>query len=164
MLILIIHLFTCLWYATIQIKHKFVYTQDFYYVGTTRLRRSFDDHEYNLFDQYVMCFFQIICALGGNEVAPRGNWEIFVIWFILVFLVMYLAIIFGEMALLVGMCTKKETDFQEQIDTANTAMEKVKLGEHLQEEVREFLKTTQGTKYEQEEQKEFLKILSPSLS
>jgi hypothetical protein len=111
-----------------------------------------------------MCFFQIVCSLGGNEVGPRGNWEIFIIWFILVFLVMYLAIIFGDMALLVGMCMKKATEFQEQIDTANTAMANVKLSEHLQEEVREYLLTTQGTKYEQEEQKQFLAVLSPSLS
>lgn len=90
----------------------------------------------------------MVCALGGNEVGPRSNAEIITIWFILVFLVIYLAIIFGEMSVLVAMCTAKATEFQEQIDIANTAMANIKLDHASQEDVRGYLVTTQGTHYE----------------
>lgn len=130
MLFFFVHLFACIWFQVVQYESKFVNTGDFYYVGTTRVHRFFDEHEQTIWDQYIQCFFQVVCALGGNEVGPRTNLEIIVIWFILVFLVIYLAIIFGEMSLLVAMCTAKSTEFQEQIDIANTAMANIELSAH----------------------------------
>lgn len=86
------------------------------------MKRGFDTHEYGLLDQYVQSFFQIVCALGGNEVGPRGNTEVFFVWLILVFLTIYLAILFGEMSLLVTDCMDKSNQLQEIIDVSNTAM------------------------------------------
>lgn len=139
------HLFACVWFVTVTFEYKWTTTPDYYFVGTTRLRRFFDSHEMSLFDQYMQSFFQIVAALGGNEMGPRTNIEIIVIFFILVFLVIYLAIIFGEMSLLVEMCTRKSTKFQEQIDVANTAMHNIMLDHEEQEKVRTYLLTTQGT-------------------
>lgn len=83
-----------------------------FFVGTTRLYRFFDYHEFSMFDQYMQCLFHIVAALGGNEVGPRTDTEYLVITMILVFLVIYLAIIFGEMSLLVSMCTRKSTELK----------------------------------------------------
>ena len=105
------HLFACIWYFVIQIDRVFVISPDYYFVGTTRMYRFFDYHEFSMLDQYVQCLYHIVASLGGNEVGPRTDTEYLVITGILVFLVIYLAIIFGEMSLLVSMCTRKSTEF-----------------------------------------------------
>ena len=87
-------------------------------------------------------------ALGGNEVGPRTDLEIIVSFVILVFLAIYNSFIFGEMTILIRMCTRKSVDFQSEIDTANTAMSNIDLDEETREEVREYLKQTQNSYYE----------------
>ena len=87
-------------------------------------------------------------ALGGNEVGPRTDLEIIVSFVILVFLAIYNSFIFGEMTILIRMCTHKSVDFQSEIDTANTAMSNIDLDEETREEVCEYLKQTQNSYYE----------------
>ena len=79
---------------------------------------------------------------------PRTNFEIGTMFCILVFLTMYNAQIFGDMTVLVSEVTKKASEFQEQIDVANTAMKNMNLPQDAQYDVRTYLITTQGTKYE----------------
>lgn len=76
------------------------------------------------------------------------------------------ALIFGEMAVLVEAISRKETEFQEKIDTSNTAMKyslSLSLPDSLQEEVRNFFIFTQGTLAQQEEMAQFFKLISSSL-
>ena len=71
--------------------------------------------------------YTAVLALGGNEMGPRTNTEIIVMFSILIFLTMYNALIFGDMTVLVSEVTKKASNFQEQIDVANTAMKNMAL-------------------------------------
>jgi len=54
-----------------------------------------------------------VLALGGNEMGPRTTLEMAYIFFILISLVLYNAVIFGEMTVLVSEVSKKESDFQQ---------------------------------------------------
>ena len=54
-----------------------------------------------------------VLALGGNEMGQRTNFEIIYIFVILIILVLYNAIIFGEMTVLVSEVSKKESGFQQ---------------------------------------------------
>lgn len=87
-------------------------------------------------------------ALGGNEMGPRTNLEISIMFIILIGLTMYNAQIFGEMTVLVSEVTKKASNFQDQVDVANTAMKNMNLPKEAQELVRTYLITTQGTQHE----------------
>ena len=84
-------------------------------------------------------------------------------FFILLGLILYNAIIFGEMTLLVGETTKKESEFQKEVDVANTAMKNMDLPSEAKQDVRDYIITTQGTKYESDQLKQFLDMLNPSL-
>jgi len=112
----------------------------------------------------MVCLYTAVLALGGNEMGPRTNVEILSIFIILIILAIYNATIFGEMTVLVQMCTRKSTDFQEQIDVANTAMKNIDLPDDAQQKVRNYLITTQGTHYEQKELQSFIRMISPSLN
>ena len=71
--------------------------------------------------------------------------------------------IFGELAVLVQALNRKSARFQEQIDTANTAMKNLKLPEDLQRRVQNYLIYTRSTLDNQQELDEFLGMISPSL-
>lgn len=50
MMFFFLHLFACVWYIVIQAGANFVFTPDYYFVGTPRMKRGFDGHEYSLLD------------------------------------------------------------------------------------------------------------------
>jgi hypothetical protein len=52
-----------------------------------------------------------VLALGGNEMGPRSDTEIIIIYLFLVVLTFYNANIFGEMTVLVQQASQKTTQF-----------------------------------------------------
>lgn len=66
--------------------------------------------------------YNAVLFLGGNEMGPRDTLEIYVCVFILVFMAIFNAWLFGDMAVLAEMSGRKMAEYQEQIDVANTAM------------------------------------------
>jgi len=90
----------------------------------------------------MVVLYMAVLALGGNEMGPRTNFEIIYIFVILIILVLYNAIIFGEMTVLVSEVSKKESGFQQQVDVANTAMKNMDLPKEAQNDVRLYLITT----------------------
>ena len=63
--------------------------------------------------QYLVSLYTAVLALGGNEMGPRTNLEISIMFIILIGLTMYNAQIFGEMTVLVSEVTKKASNFQD---------------------------------------------------
>ena len=71
--------------------------------------------------------------------------KIIYVFIVLISLILYNAVIFGEMTVLVSDISKKESSFQNQVDVANTAMKNMDLPKDAQNDVRFYLITTQGT-------------------
>ena len=71
--------------------------------------------------------------------------------------------IFGELAVLLATADSKEGAFQNVLDTANTAMDNMKLQSDLRKDIREYFKRVQQTMTQQTELRELLKRISPSL-
>lgn len=113
--------------------------------------------------QYWASIYNSILMLAGNELGPRTNMELIFVSIMLLAGSLIFANIFGEMAVLVQVMTKRQVKFQEQVDTANTAMKNLAIGRDVQEEVRDYFLFTQVTLDEQQELEKFLKLLSPSL-
>lgn len=104
-----------------------------------------------------------ILIFGGNEIGGTNEIELAFSGMAMLFSIIINALIFGEMAVLVEAISRKETEFQEKIDTSNTAMQNLKLPNELQDEVRDFLIFTQGTLEQQEEMAKFFQMISSSL-
>ena len=101
--------------------------------------------------------------LASNELGPRTPFEYIFISIMMIAGALINANIFGEMAVLVQVMTKKQAKFQEQVDTANTAMKNLDIGKDVQLEVKNYFLFTQVTLDEQQELEKFLGFLSPSL-
>lgn len=63
--------------------------------------------------QYMVVLYMAVLALGGNEMGPRTTAEIAFIFIVLISLILYNAVIFGEMTVLVSEVSKKESGFQQ---------------------------------------------------
>ena len=66
----------------------------------------------------------------------------------------------GQVAVLIGDMSKKSVKFQQQQDTANTAMTNMQITHITRKKVREYLLNTQSTQDQQEELNDFLKNIS----
>ena len=148
-LFLIMHVLGCLWYLVVNIDRVWAPALDFIWVSRPKYTRFYDSDEVNPYYQYLVVLYTSVLALGGNEMGPRTDTEILVMFTILIFLTMYNALIFGDMTVLVSEVTKKASNFQDQIDVANTAMKNMQLPGDAQNKVRTYLITTQGTQHEQ---------------
>jgi len=65
--------------------------------------------------------------LSGNDLGPRSELQIFFISVTNTIGSFINANLFGELAILVAALNRKQTSFQENLDTVNTAMQNIKL-------------------------------------
>ena len=80
-----------------------------------------------MLSQYLtMIYYSVIC-FGGNETGPRTPLECGYIVFCMIAAAIVNANLFGEMSFLVTVITRKQTVYQNKVDTANTAMKNIEL-------------------------------------
>ena len=81
--------------------------------------------------KYWMSLYHAVLMLTGNDIGPRGNFQLALTSVSVTMGAIINANIFGELAVLVAALNRKATQFQEQIDTANTAMKNMKLPDEI---------------------------------
>jgi len=77
---------------------------DFIYYST-------DVYQQSIFYQYWVSLYNAVLMLGGNEMGPRTDFEIFFISMVLIACAIINANIFGEMAVLVQVASRKSAEF-----------------------------------------------------
>lgn len=101
--------------------------------------------------------------LGGNDVGPRGTFQLMFVFIVLILGAIINANIFGNMAVLISAYNRKASIFQEKLETANETMKNLKIPDKIQDDVKSYLTYTQSTLDHQNELDKFLTMLSPSL-
>ena len=132
MLILYIHVLACLLWVFFKLEETWIPAVDFIYAKTALFEEDFAK-------QYLSMCYHAIMVFGLNEVAPRAVTEIVVIIVMMIISAMVNAFIFGEMAVLVQEMDKKDIEFQESLDNANTAMHSLEIPDRIQDDIREYL-------------------------
>lgn len=79
-----------------------------------------------------------VLDLGSNEFGPVNAEEMLYLVMTLVASAFLNALIFGDVATLISVISKKEGEAQKKLDAANTVMKNIALDEQTQNEVREF--------------------------
>ena len=133
-LIVYIHIIACLLWKVFSIEKSWIPAVDFIYVES----RIFDDRT-PFAKQYLSMCYHAIMVFGLNEVAPRSKNETIVVIVMMIVSAIANAFIFGEMAVLVLEMDKKDIEFQESLDNANTAMHSLEIPEKIQDDIREYL-------------------------
>jgi CRP-like cAMP-binding protein len=155
-LIIYIHFIACIFYYIVQQQKQWIPGLDFIYGETTFFENSSTM-------RYLSVMYHAVMLIGLNEVYSHTTLECFAVAFLMLLSSMVNANIFGVIAVLVSEANKSMTDFQEQLDTSNTAMSNLGVPIQLQRNIKEFMLITRNHQARQKELKEFLGHCSPSL-
>ena len=113
--------------------------------------------------KYLYTSYASVLVLTGNEINPVGGKQALTTIILTVLGSLITANIFGTFAVIVSSLNRKNSKFQEKIDTANSSMVNMKIPEDLQDEVRQFMVSTQNNLDNQKELDSFMQMISPSL-
>jgi hypothetical protein len=120
LLFLYIHVFACFFYYVVIIEYDYIPTLDFIYGKTTMYEQN------NTYKYFLMLYYAVM-AFGRNDVTPRSNLELAFIGYAMILSAMFNAFIFGTISDLVSQMRKKTIKVQENMDTANTSMNNLKI-------------------------------------
>lgn len=120
---IVMHLTACSWYYLTDIDKQFVPPFDFY-----SYNEDYFDFYYQSFpNRYLGSLYNAVIMLGTNEIGPRDNLELAIINFILILMILYNAIVLGDVAVLVQSMSAGSSANQEKIDNANSIMQEIGL-------------------------------------
>jgi hypothetical protein len=101
--------------------------------------------------------------LTGNDIGPRGEFQLSFVSFFLFVGAIINAILFGNMAVMAQSLNRKASMFQEKVENANEAMKNLNMPSLIRGDIEHYLSYTQSAQNHQKELDEFLMMLSPSL-
>ena len=139
-LVLYIHCTACLLYyvARFDESYPWIPAYNSYYA----VDKPFEQE--SLGWKYILTFYYSILSLTGNDIYPRSTYQVILSCCLLISGALINANIFGTIAVILQMFNIKSQRLQEQIDLANTSMKNMKMPERLQENIREFMMSTQS--------------------
>lgn len=155
-LILYLHVLACSWYYIVIIEKDWMPPLDYVFV-------SYRFYEESLTYKYAMGLYHSVLMFTGNDIGPRGTFQTMFVAFFIMLGAIITANIFGQLAVIMSNMNRKATRFQEKFDITATTMKNLNLPESLQVKIIGFIMYTQNFLESQNELKEFLKTISPSL-
>lgn len=156
MLIMFIHCQACAWFYIVSLTKDWTAPLD----GIDPNNDLYNDTTVR---KYLISVYYSILLLTCNDITPKGQWKIFFCAASVTLGAIINSIIFGNMALIIQNLNQKNSEFQESIDLANTAMKNMDMPKELQQDVVSYLQYTQQSQNGQQEFEYFYGCLSPSL-
>lgn len=99
--------------------------------------------EYSLLMRYTTMFYMALLIHGGNELAPVNVDDMIVFCLSMLIAAFSQALIFGDIANYTEKILKSSTRYQSQLDAINNVMELTHIEDEVQNDVRNFFRTTQ---------------------
>ena len=105
LLLLCMHMVGCMWHLMCRQEELWIPPLDFVWAGLyPRIYRFYSKDDWY---KYLVCLYNAVLFLGGNEMGPRTDAEIVVCTLILVIMAIFNAWLFGDMAVLTEMSGRK---------------------------------------------------------
>jgi len=110
-----------------------------------------------------MSLYYVVNVQIGNEIGPRGIFQLLYLSVFLLVSAFINATIFGNITVIIQVMNKKATILNEKLDTASSAMMKLQISDPVQSKIKEYLVVTHNSCVQQNNMEEFMQMLSPSL-
>ena len=144
------------WFLIISTRNDWMPPLDFVWVKTEFYQES-------QFFKYWTWVYYVVNIQIGNDIGPRGAFQMFYLSVVLMISAFINAIIFGNIAVILQIITKDTTILNEKIDVATSAMSKLTISDSVKSKIKEYLKITFNSYGQQKDMEEFIQMLSPSL-
>ncbi|CAI2375579.1 unnamed protein product [Moneuplotes crassus] len=155
-LVTYLHCLGCCWYYIVIDNEEWMPPLDYVWVKT-------EFYQKNIPFKYSMSLYHAVLLFTGNDIGPRGTFQLLFVSFFVVMGAIINANLFGQLAVILSAMNRKASLFQEKFDIITTAMKNLNLPEELQTKVTGFLTYTERFLDSQTELKSFLDMISPSL-
>jgi hypothetical protein len=109
----------CIWNFIVSLNELWIPNMDFIWFGTPQI---FDYYYAETEKKVLICLYIGFYLFGVGEVCPRTQLEIIIAVPILILSSIVNGLIIGNMALYISELNKKKSDFQNKMDTVNTAI------------------------------------------
>lgn len=124
-ILLLVHWLGCIWYLLVNDElQNWIPPKDLDSQKTTFFKED-------LIFKYLICLYQAILLVVGNESAPRTFGQTLFALVTVFIGSIVTAFIFGNMAALMSTVNKKENLLNEQLDMVQQTMRSIKLSEHI---------------------------------
>ena len=153
-----LHCFSCMWWLIVSKTQTWVSPLDVNY--PTNYYRIYQK---GIFQQYMASLHSTVLILLGSDVGPQDSFQSIIAAVGIFMGAIINANIFGELALIFSSLNKQHRAFQSKFAKINTAMINLKLKFDLQQEVRHQIMKNSPSLQSQNEMKEFLSIIAPSM-
>lgn len=155
-LFLYVHLAACLWSLMTESQSAWYPPKD------VAAESSYFDTS-QIGQRYVTALYYSTLMLLGADAFPNGELQMLFATAVSLIGAVVIAILFGNMTILMNSLRFKSKQFNQEIDTANHVMATLGIPSPLQTKVLEYIQSTFSTKDQQHELNKFLLLLSPSL-
>ena len=98
-----------------------------------------------IYKKYTTFFYYAILIVGANELGPANLLEFSVICTTMIGACFVNALVYSDIAMLLYKIELDQTNYQESIDDANSAMTNMNIPKNLREDITEFLSLTYDT-------------------
>lgn len=156
-LVLYVHVTGCFWHYIHSSYKDWIPVKDYMYGKT-------DLYEQSTLYMYLVDYYYANIILNGGDMGPRNLVEYIYVSFFMIVGAIVNAVIFGNMAVLLGEINKKAAQFREKMDTAKTAMNNLGLPTSIENKVINYLLYTQSNLDKQSEFNTMKSMISPSLN
>lgn len=152
-----IHLSACFYFALAKRNEDWIPVPDF----ANGIQNIYDKP---LLYQYVTAFYHGVWMLKGNELGPTDKDMACYGGFIMILGALITAILFGELAVILSNFSRRQTQFQELLESSITTLQTLEIPEHLKHKILEYISITHASISAQEEYETFMRYISPPLA
>lgn len=144
------------WFVVVNQNQAWMPPLDYVWVATTF-------YEQDAFFKYWMSLYYVVNVQIGNEIGPRGIFQLLYLSVLLLMSAFINATIFGNITVILQVMNRKTAILNEKLDTASSAMMKLQISDPVQNKIKEYLVVTHSSWDQQKNMEEFMQMLSPSL-
>lgn len=102
-------------------------------------------YEQTPFFKYSMCLYYVVNIQIGNEIGPRGMFQLLYLSVLLLMSAFINATIFGNITVILQVMNRKSAILNEKLDTASSTMMKLQISDTVQHKIKEYLLFTQSS-------------------
>ena len=161
-LLVTIHVLSCIWFSVVNIQQRWVQNMDFMYANDDQAYQGFLEGDENFWRKYLVLLYTGFYAFGVGEIVPRASeFEFFMGFFLCSLSTILNAVLIGYMTSYMEELSKKTAELNEKLNLTNTAMLNLKLSSNLKSQIKQYIYQTHTTKQLQFELTNFLNNISP---
>ena len=139
-LLVFIHVLSCIWFAVVSQRERWVQNMDFMYAADSQAYQGFHEGDDAFWRKYMVLLYTGFYIFGVGEIVPRSNsFEFFCAFLLCSVCTIFNALIIGYMTSYTEELNKKTAELAGKLNLINTAMLNLDLTRDLKSQITQYI-------------------------